>query len=179
MANVLVLRTCKADLTSHEGFQWPDSGPVSAPDWDSIPECGRGLHGLLWGEGDGSLLNWEEDAKWLVVEVSEETIVEIGLKVKFPAGVVVHCGDRVSATKHLAENGGQGRAIVDGTATAGDSGTATAGEDGVIVISYWDATKRRYRLAVGNIGENGIKPNTMYWVVDGVLREKILSPQEA
>ena len=45
----LILRTCNSDLTSYNGFQWPESGFVEAPDWDKTPQCGNGLHGLLQG----------------------------------------------------------------------------------------------------------------------------------
>jgi len=37
---VLVLRTCDKDLKAREGFVWPSSGPVSAPDWDPRPSSG-------------------------------------------------------------------------------------------------------------------------------------------
>ena len=128
---VLVLRTCAANMTSYQGFKWPKSGKVSAPDWKPTKTCGNGLHGLPWGEGDGSLLNWSDDAKWLVVEVAASEIVVIDdAKVKFPGGVVVHCGDRKSSTDYIAEHGAAGKAIVGGTATAGDEGTATAGYGG-------------------------------------------------
>lgn len=86
----LVLRTCDKDGRSYNGFQWPSEGPVSCPDWDPTPRCGGGLHGLLWGEGDGSLLSW---------------------------AVVVFCGDRATAAQYVGEHGGAGRAIVSGTAT--------------------------------------------------------------
>jgi hypothetical protein len=60
-----MLRTCRPDMTSHNGFQWPTSGPVECPDWNPRAACGNGLHGLLHGEGDASLLDWSEDAQWL------------------------------------------------------------------------------------------------------------------
>src|SRR4030067_340874 len=126
---VLILRTCNAEMTSHRGFIWPEAGPVEDPDWKQTPNCGYGLHGLLFGEGNGSLLNWRADARWLVVEVDATSVVNIGGKVKFPRGVVVHCGDRQSATSYLAART-HGRAIVGGTATAGYGGTATAGDGG-------------------------------------------------
>jgi hypothetical protein len=133
---VLVLRTCDKDLRSYGGFQWPAEGEVVAPDWNSEPVCGGGLHGLLWGEGDGALLNWDEDARWLVVEVLATEYVSIDGKVKFPRGTVVFCGDRLEATTYLSEHGGAGRAIVGGTATAGDGGTATAGYGGTATAGY-------------------------------------------
>jgi hypothetical protein len=130
MGKVLVLRTCNADLTSSHGFRWPESGRAKAADWDPEPRCGHGLHGLLWGEGDGALLNWSPEAKWLVVAVMDSKIVDLFGKVKFPAGTVVFCGDRAGATAYLAAHGGAGRAIVGYQATAGNRGTATAGDAG-------------------------------------------------
>ena len=204
----LVLRTCDANLRSHEGFQWPKSGPVKAPDWDPKPECGHGLHGLLWGEGCADLLCWDESAKWLVVEIDPKTAVDLNGKVKYPSGRVVFVGDRSTAPIWLGEHGGAGRAIVRGTATAGYNGTATAGNRGtatagysgtatagnngtatagnrgtatagyggtatagergtaktgslgIIVLRWWDGA--RYRVTVGYVGEDGIKPDTFY-----------------
>src|SRR5438094_6525314 len=97
----LVLCTCNADMTAYGGFKWPQSGRVKAPDWNPAAVCGEGLHGLLWGEGDAGHLNWSGDAKWLVVRVSAAEVVDLCGKVKFPAGEVVYCGDRVGATTYL------------------------------------------------------------------------------
>ena len=181
---VLVLRTCASNRTSHEGFTWPESGPIECPDWKPTAECGNGLHGCLWGEGDGTLLDWSPDARWLVVEVRASEVVDLAGKVKFPRGVVVHCGDRLSATSFLAAHGAAGRAIIGGTATAGHGGTATAGyygtatagdggtasaghggtatagHGGTVQIKRWDGT--RYRIVTGYIGENGLLPDTPY-----------------
>jgi hypothetical protein len=217
MATVLILRTCSADGTSTNGFRWPKDGPVEAPDWNPEPVCGGGLHGLLWGAGDSSLLDWAEDAKWLVVEVEADEIVDLGGKVKFPRGEVVYCGDRAGAGKIVSAKAPPGMKVVCGTATAGDAGTATAGDEGTatagdkgtatagdkgtatagdegtatakkaglaltghcgraraddqgcIAVRWWDAAAGRYRLAVGYVGENGIKPNVWYRVRDGHL----------
>jgi hypothetical protein len=137
---VLLLRTCNADGTSYGGFKWPLTvgAEVTAPDWNSRAECGGGLHGLLWGEGDGSLLSWADDAAWLVVSSEAASVVNLNTKVKVPAARVEHVGTRESATAYLVEHGARGRAIVgltatagyDGTATAGHRGTATAGDHG-------------------------------------------------
>jgi hypothetical protein len=86
----------------------------------------------------------------------------------------------------VAANGGQGRAIIagtatagargtatagyegtatagyEGTATAGESGTATAGEKGELRIRYYDFKAERYRTAVAYVGEDGIEPGTAY-----------------
>lgn len=147
-----MLRTCADDMTSRNGFVWPESGPVEAPDWYPAPECGHGLHGFLWGEGDGANASWASDAKWLVVEVDAAEVVDLGGKIKVPRGVVVFCGDRYAATAYLAANGAHGRAIIGGQATAGDGGT--------VCVWRWDGS--RMRLVIGYPGEDGILPNVAY-----------------
>jgi hypothetical protein len=127
---VLVLRTCARDMTSYRGtFTWPKSGPVEAPDWKPEQARGHGLHGLLWGEGEGGQLDWSEDAKWLVVEVARTSVVDLDGKVKFPRGEVVFCGDRKGATEYVQARR-PGAAVCGATATAGYAGTATAGYAG-------------------------------------------------
>ena len=149
---VLVLRTCNEDLTSHGGFQWKSKGIVKCEDWSEQAECGNGLHGLLWGEGDGSLLDWSEKAKWLVVEVSEKSVVGLGRKVKYPQGKVVYCGERKVATDIIAalapkgslivgvvQEGGYRSTITGGhgsTITGGDGSTITGGDGSTITGGY-------------------------------------------
>jgi hypothetical protein len=127
----LVIRTCSKDMTSYNDFKWPKKGPVRCNDWDSAPRCGNGLHGLLGGAGDGRLLNWEEDAKWLVVEVDEDKIVSIDKdRVKFPEGTVVYCGNKDGAVELLVRNGADQTKMVCGQASAsGTRGQASASGD--------------------------------------------------
>src|ERR1700690_2610663 len=129
---VLVLRTCAADMTSKNGFKWPQKGAVKCHDWLPTAECGNGLHGFLWGEGNGGLADWAADAKWLVVSVLEKEIVVIDRKVKFPRGNVVFCGGRKEATDYIAARLPPGRtpAIVGHFAVSGDRGTSTSGDGG-------------------------------------------------
>jgi hypothetical protein len=101
---VLVLRSCSHDMTSHGGFVWPRSGPVKCSDWSPVASCGNGLHGLLNGEGDWSLVSFAKNAKWLVVEVDAELIVNTGEKVKFPNGNVVFCGALSGAAAFLSNH---------------------------------------------------------------------------
>ena len=150
MTTSLVLRVCAKDGSSHNGFKWPLTvgAEVVAPDWNKHPECGNGLHGWLFGQGDHSCAQYcqHEGAQWLVVEVDSDSIIELGGKVKFPRGVVRFAGDKKSATDFLWENEPRSREVVVigaqradlrdkavvqvgalGTATAGYRGTATAG----------------------------------------------------
>ena len=160
----LILRTCRADMTSKNGFKWPSVGEVAtAPDWKPNAECGNGLHGWLYGQGDHSCSEYlDETAKWLVVEVITENIVMLDGKCKFERGVVRFIGDKKSATDFLIANepqcakvavigatvivgdtenaltghSGTATAGYSGTATAGYSGTATAGDYGTATAGY-------------------------------------------
>jgi len=89
---VLVLRTVKANMSSYNGFVWPEKGHVKAPDWNTNPECGNGLHGWLWGVGDFANRIGDHNRKWLVVEVLESNIIQLENKVKFKEGDVIYCG---------------------------------------------------------------------------------------
>ena len=126
-----MLRTCNADMTSYGGFQWPTSGPVSAPDWKATPRCGHGLHGLLMGAGNASLMDWSEEAKWLVVAVDASEVVAIDeQKVKVPKGDVIYCGTREGAIALLIEKGADPSLIPCGQASAsGQRGQASASGD--------------------------------------------------
>jgi len=127
MNKVLVLRQCNKDLKSYGGFQHPSSGHVSAPDWNPKPECGSGLHGFLYGEGDGSLANYDPENKWLVLSVDKDKIVDLSGKVKFPEGEVIFCGALAEAARYVYDNGGAGRAIIGITVTGGDGSTVSGG----------------------------------------------------
>ena len=183
MTTTLILRTSRPDGTSRNGFQWPTSGPVTCPDWDPAPTCGNGLHGLPWGEGDAHLLDWATDALWQVVEVPTADLVDLDGKVKFPAGAVVHTGDRLSATTYLAADPRSAGHIIHGaTVTGGDRSTVTGGDESTltsghrstltgghrstVVFRWWDASVARGRLTVAYVGENGIEPGVAYRVDD-------------
>jgi hypothetical protein len=130
MSTVLVLRTSDKNRRSWGDFEWPESGPVEAPDWSPEASCGGGLHGWLRGEGDSSVADvTSPDRVWQVVEVEEDQIVDLGGKVKFPRGVVIYSGAREGAVA-LIRAAYPGAAVIYGTATAGEYGTANAGNGG-------------------------------------------------
>jgi len=166
-------------MQAHGGFQWPKAGAVSAPDWHPGKHCGNGLHGLLWGQGDGNLLCWDQGAHWLVVEVDAKSIVDLQGKVKFPRGTVVHCGDRSSAAAFIVERrpdlasviiGGTATAGYRGTATAGYRGTATAGDYGTATAGDYGTATAGYR-GTATAGEGGTI-SVMWW--DGRRRRIVL-----
>ena len=184
-----LLKTVHADSAAWGGFRWTldEGAEVIAPDWDPTPVCGGGLHGLLNGAGNGSLINWSTDAIWIVAEIpDDETVVDLDGKVKVRRCIVRHVGDKTSAPEFLAAHG-HTEGVVSGTATAGDDGTATAGyagtatagvsgaatagERGTIIIAWWDSELGRRRWVVGEVGIDGIVADTPYRVVDGALVE--------
>ncbi len=201
----LVLRCCKADFTSHNGFRWPSDvgAKVVAPDWSPEPSCGNGLHGWLYGQGDHSCTDyWQrDDAVWLVLEVVLNEVVMLEGKCKFPRAVICFIGGKTDAAAFLIahEPNAWGVAVIgatltvgdnqqvmvgtlgtatagnSGTATAGDYGTATAGPWGEIRIRWFDVKNDRYRTAVGYIGENGLKPNVAYRLNDKHKFEEVKS----
>ena len=174
---VLVLRTCAADGSTHNGFKYPDSGLVEAPDWKPTAECGNGLHGWLWGSGEWSLKNKAANIKWLVIEVGKDSIIDLGGKVKFPKGNIIatftHWADamkfiraRIPAEKlEKVATGDSGHASATGYygwAASGYAGQAKANKNGLVSILWFDDKSKRPRLAVGYVGEDGIKADTWY-----------------
>jgi hypothetical protein len=132
----LVLKAVSSDMKSYGGFQWPGVGGVAvADDWDASPTCGGGLHGWLNGVGDASCQSWSKspDAKWLVLSVDTETLVDLWGKVKFPEAEVVHVGDKKSAGDVILATGFIGP-VIGATVTGGDDATVTGGELPAMVI---------------------------------------------
>ena len=175
-ATSLVLRVCRPDYTSHSSFSWPSEigVEVAAPDWKKNKECGNGLHGWLYGQGDHSCVSyWENDeAKWMVLEVPSADIVMLGGKCKFPSAKVRYIGTRSAAADFIIANEpkalnvavigaclkvGDGEVVQVGslgTATAGESGTATAGYRGTATAGYRGTATAGYR-GTATAGESG------------------------
>ena len=128
-----ILRTCAADMTSRDGFVWPREGKIAARDWAATASCGNGLHGFLWGEGDGSLADWRANAVWVVARV--EQWIDLGDKVKFPDAEVIFAGSRHDATGRIIEIGARG-AVIGCTLTGGYGSTLTGGYRSTLTGGY-------------------------------------------
>ena len=177
-----VLRCCREDLSSQNGFVWPDvGGEAICPDWINNNECGNGLHGWLYGQGGYSTSSYWNDpaAKWLVVEVEESGIVILGSKCKFERGFVRFIGDKTAAAAYLIDHeprakdvavigaslvvGDEQAVIVGalGTATAGYRGTATAGDRGTATAGD-SGTATAGTLGTATAGDSG-ELRIRYW----------------
>jgi len=135
----LLLKTVSSEFTAYNGFQYPRAvgSRVESPDWNPVAECGGGLHWLLWGEGDGNLLNGGPDTVALVGSVGDDVpVVDLGGKVKTPSADIVFIGPLRDAAQYIMEHGGGRCAVAYGTATAGDYGTATAGDYGTATAGF-------------------------------------------
>jgi len=172
----LVLRVCRADHTSRNGFAWPQAvgEEIAAPDWKGNKECGNGLHGWLYGQGDHSCVDYwvDQDAKWYVLEVPSDSITMLGGKCKFPRAVVRFIGAKSEAAAYILEHeplahevavigaclkvGDKETVLVGGlgTATAGYRGTATAGYRGTATAGY-RGTATAGESGTATAGESG------------------------
>ena len=169
---VLVLRTVKPDMSAYGGFVYPTSGKVSAPDWDENPECGNGLHGWLWGEGDDSLAIGDEDTRvWMILLVKREKIVSLNGKVKFPEAEVVYCGDCETAVKIIQRLAPAGTKINRSTNSGGDGGSVVVGEafakckagiGSLLVFRYYCDEANAYRLKFAEVDGYTIRENVFY-----------------
>lgn len=179
---VLILRSCNKDFTSYNKFKYPESGWVEAPNWNPDPtiDCGQGLHGLLWGEGNGDLIS-VDNTLGQVIEVDESDVVlsSGGGKVRFRGGIVTTFPTVFEAAKYIYEHGGADKAISfmqltggygstltggdRSTLTGGDGSTLTGGDGSMLIFKYWD---NRLRIVVGYVGENGIEANKPYRLND-------------
>ena len=141
---VLLVKCVDANGTSHEGFQWPSSGPVESPNWSEEPNCeSGGLFGWPWGIGLGSgKLPDYYAGKWIVFAAPPDTVVSLGDKAKVPRAEVVYYGNwwgallrvdagRVAWCEHAANGAALAIGARGAASATGESGAASAiGESG-------------------------------------------------
>jgi hypothetical protein len=103
---VLIVKCLNRDGTTHNGFVWPESGPVKPEYWSRRADCeSGGLFGWPWGMGIGYERKPDACAKWIVFRAKPENVIRIepGLTVKAVPGddgelpEVVFCGSQAAA----------------------------------------------------------------------------------
>ena len=101
----LAIRTCSAYGTSHGGFKWPSEAGsvVTCANWNPEAKCGNGLHALLDGWGDYSLLSNDADSLWQIVEIDRSKCVELDGKVKFESCVLKYTGEMAVAMTLISD----------------------------------------------------------------------------
>ena len=158
MNTSMVLRICKADMTSHNGFIWPTKGYVEAPDWEATQECGHGLHGWFEAQGDASHSNYlnEPGAKYLVLKVKTDSIIHFDGKCKFPKADVVFVGSRDEAIAYIEKTYPYLRTmpLLFSNRTVGDNNVVATGDFGTAKAGFRGTAKTGFRgtATVGNYG---------------------------
>ncbi len=141
VATSLVLRCCNPDMTSRNSFVWPDVGGIAtAPDWKDNTECGNGLHGWLYGQGDHGSCDYlkNDKAKWLVVRVADSDIRMLGGKCKFKSGEVVFVGGKSEAADYIIANEPKAAtvAVIGAVLECGENGSLLGGALSVLTGGY-------------------------------------------
>jgi len=117
------------------GFQYPESDSVEAPDWEPTFTCGGGLHGLPWCAGDIDML-FEKDGPntvWCVMRVntSPENYLsgkgDLLDKCKFRRAEDVSFGTREEIIANVLKYAPKDIAVHFATQTAGGASTQKAG----------------------------------------------------
>ena len=143
---ILVLRNVQSDMTSYNGFKWPESGEVEAKDWEDTDQCGNGLHGLPWGVGSVGYFYGSNDCKWLLVKVDTSKGYQHGIgdmtdKCKFRCGEVVFCGSREDAIAILQKYAPLDSIINYTSQKAGSWSTQKAGDESTQTAGPWSTQK--------------------------------------
>lgn len=165
---VLILRTCKPDATSFGGFQWPRSGHVVCPDWEPSHDYWNGLHGWLWGEGNGALGYIGPNAIWMVLEVNAKDVVDLTEAkvdfyyqvpvwgtVKFPECDIVFSGAQIEATRYILDRAPD-KIVIGATLSTKDSNQVVrVGDYGMAVCGDKSLANTGFRgvAKTGDMGE--------------------------
>lgn len=152
--------------------------------WNSLDD-GKGIYGLLWGEGDGASLG-SVGAEWMIVAVDKREVVYFDRRVKVPrcyvmamgchdymintlvnacpGHAVVHSNITVGAcSTALVGDGGRAESGDNGQSLAGDSGKAYTGHKGFAKSGdYGKSTAGNFGTAISGdwgcsvVGDNGV-----------------------
>ena len=145
--DVLILKRIKPNRKGYGEFIYPSGvgTVITAPDWNSEPKCGGGIHGWPWGFGLGEGVDYDIlNDIWLVLSEKPENVVgelEKGWKCKARAPRIVFegtftqvwglvCAEQSAIIKQMASGPGSNLA-----ASGNDSKIAASGYGSKIVAS--------------------------------------------
>ena len=186
---VLIVKLVGQDGKTYNGFEWPLTvgATVEAPDWNTTPKCGGGLHGWPWGFsiGDGVEPNWS--ATWLVFGALPTDVIDLGGKVKAKCGTVRFVGSWNKATEFVlsgqmawvahassgaaSATGESGAASATGdcslAAVTGTDGRVRGGPYSAIALAWWNDSVKRAEMRCAEIGvgdgfDGKLKANVWY-----------------
>ena len=159
--DVLILKRIKPNRKGYGEFIYPSGvgTVITAPDWNSEPKCGGGIHGWPWGFGLGEGVDYDIlNDIWLVLSEKPENVVgelEKGWKCKARAPRIVFegtftqvwglvCAEQSAIIKQMASGPGPNLA-----ASGNDSNLAASGNDSKIAASGYGSN-----LAASGPGSN-------------------------
>ena len=154
---VLLVKCVNKDMTSYNGFTWPQSGPVKPNNWSRNPDCeSGGLFGWPWGLHIGGGKNPRSDMTWIVFSANPKNVINLGDKAKVVPGDdgelpdVVFCGQQADAMYYTSAGRIAWIEMNAGSASAtGESGSASAtGYSGSASATGWSGSAS----ATGNSG---------------------------
>ena len=139
--DVLILKRIKPNRKGYGEFIYPSGvgTVITAPDWNSEPKCGGGIHGWPWGFGLGEGVDYDTlNDIWLVLSEKPENVVgelEKGWKCKARAPRIVFegtftqvwglvCAEQSAIIKQMA------RGPDSNLAASGDGSNLAASGDG-------------------------------------------------
>ena len=155
---VLIVKQVGAGRKTYGGFQWPDSGEVTCPDWSPEPECGHGLHGWPWGLSLGDGVNIDYSAEWLVFAAKPDAIIDLGGKVKCRSARIVMYGDW-NECLGMVTPGLSGWCSKHANGNASNTGYGSAASN----TGDWSAASNTGdRSAASNTGDRSDASNTGY-----------------
>ena len=136
--DVLILKRIKPNRKGYGEFIYPSGvgTVITAPDWNSEPKCGGGIHGWPWGFGLGEGADYDIlDDIWLVLSEKPENVVgelEKGWKCKARAPRIVFEGTFTQVWGLVCD---EQSAIITQMASGDDSNLAASGNGSNLAAS--------------------------------------------
>ena len=159
----LVLAASPQDVVGNIGGQWKckvrvasvvESGSFGKC-WDYIQKGRDLLICQMASSGDRSTAASSGDSSTAASSGDSSTAASSGY-----ASKAVSSGDRSTAVSSGDSSTAEQSGKHGIAASIGGGGMVSAGECGLLIACYWDGI--RYRACIGYVGEDGIKPNTLY-----------------